>query len=70
MKDKPINNYVDFLNELEKGNKNICVSDEFYNWLKENIEFAYTSRDVKGPIASFNSVRVYREEKEDENKNN
>ena len=60
---RPINNYVDFLNELEKGNKDICVTDEFYSWLKENIEFTYTSRDAKGPIAAFNSVQVYREEK-------
>lgn len=63
---KPINNYVDFLNELEKGNKNICVTEEFYIWLKENIDYTYESNNVKGPIGVFSGVRVYREEKEDE----
>ena len=67
---KPINNYVDFLNELEKGNKNICVTEELYEWLKENIDCAYETNNVKGPITTFGGARVYREENEDENKNN
>lgn len=63
---KPINNYVDFLNELEKGNKNICVTDELYNWLKENIDCAYETYNAKGPITTYSGVKVYREEKENE----
>ena len=60
---KVINNYVDFLNEMDKGIKNICVSDEFYEWLKENIDYTYVSRNPKGPVATYGGVSVYREEK-------
>lgn len=66
---KTINNYKEFLDELEKGNKNIYVTDEFYDWLKHNVEVSYPNKEfMEVPITPFNSIRVYREEKENDKK--
>ena len=58
-----IDNHKDFLKELKKGNKRIGVTEQFYNWLKENIKEATINNNFP-PINSFYGVEVYIEKEE------
>ena len=62
---KPINSYVEFLDELDKGSKDVAVTEEFYEWLKENIAnpIGNPRREITGAIYG---IRV-RKVKADEN---
>ena len=55
---KPINNYVDFLNEMDKGSKDIEVTGEFFKWLGENVGFSDMKFVGKEKIAIVCGVRV------------
>jgi len=58
MEKKVIETYRGFLDELEKGNKRIEVTNELYNWLKENIGYSTSTDTPKGPIGIFHGVEV------------
>lgn len=49
---KPINSYAEFLDELDKGRKEVEVTEEFYEWLKENIAnpVGNPRREITGAI--------------------
>lgn len=56
-----IRTYKKFLEELDKGTKQIEVSADFYSWLKENVGFSDTVNDPKlGPISTVYGIKVYK----------
>lgn len=62
---KPINSYVEFLDELDKGSKDVVVTEEFYEWLKENIAnpVGNPRKDMAGTIYGIRVTKVKVDEK-------
>lgn len=60
LKMKVVSNYKEFLDELEKGNRKIAVTDEFFEWLKTEIGASFVNNRVKPPISTFYGVQVYK----------
>jgi hypothetical protein len=59
MKDKIVNSYVEFLDEMDKGKKEIKVTEEFFEWLRENIgESSLDNTPRRGPIGMFHGITV------------
>ena len=66
MEEKVIRNYKEFLDELEKGKRKVNVTEEFYEWLKENIGNSATSNLPKGPIGMVYGIQVCKVEDNNE----
>lgn len=64
---KVISKYKDFVNELEKGVREIHVTEEFYEWLDANIKLKYVKDTRFGIVGTLFGARVIKEENGDEN---
>lgn len=64
-KKKAINNYVEFLNALDAGEKKIEVTEEFFEWLNDCIDLVRTHDGSNEPAATYNGIEIYIKEREE-----